>query len=77
MSPEAFERVIRDALADRDTRRRERLLDVEVYRAADAACVSTIMTAAGFDPPQTATRAARRGKRTAAANQATAFGGAV
>lgn len=77
MSPEAFERVIRDALAERDRQRRARLLDPETYRAADAACVSTIMMAAGFSPPEAAGKAIKRGRRAAAVNEAAAFDGAA
>jgi hypothetical protein len=71
---EDLERVIRDALDERDRQRRARLLDRDFYAVADAACVSTIMTAAGYDPPETAAKVIRRGRRAAADNQAAAFG---
>ena len=46
LSAEEFERVIRDALAERDRKRRARLGDPQVYAAADTSAVAAIMTAA-------------------------------
>ena len=63
VNAEELERVIRDALAERDRQRRDRLLDRAFYAVADAACVSTILTAAGFDPPAAAGKAVRRDRR--------------
>jgi hypothetical protein len=74
VNAEQFEQVIRVALGERDRQRRARLLDRDFYAVADAACVSTIMTAAGYDPPEAAGKAIRRGRRATADNQAAAFG---
>ena len=69
-----FEQLIREQLLERDKRRRARLLDPLVYREADDSCVQAIMRAAGFEVPDDTKKAVRRRGRTAAANQAAAFG---
>jgi hypothetical protein len=71
---EAFERVIREQLDERDRKRRARLLDRQVYAEADTSCVAAIMQSVGYDAPEAAVKAVTRGRRTAAVNEAAAFG---
>lgn len=74
VTAEAFERLVREQLAERDRQRRARLMDVTAYEAADSAFVAKVMEAAGFKVPEHAEKAVRRGRRAAAVNEAAAFG---
>ena len=71
MNSTDFETLVRGALAERDRQRRARLMDPVNYQAADSAFV--VMKAAGYDPPEHAAKAVRRGKRAAAENLAATF----
>ena len=74
MTPEELEALIRAELVKRDTARRARIGDPAAYEAADAACVSAIMEAAGYAPTEQAERQVRKGRRAARANEDKALG---
>jgi hypothetical protein len=74
MSPEQFEAVVRRALRERDSRRRARLGDPNVYALADQEAVTAIMGAAGYGEPDPA-RPVRKAARRTRANEDRAFAG--
>jgi hypothetical protein len=74
MTPEAFEQLVRDALAERDRQRRARLMDPMNYEAADSAFVAKVMQAAGYAEPEDTQQAKTRARRAARQNSTAAFG---
>jgi hypothetical protein len=71
VSAEELEAVIR---AERDRRRRARLMDPAVYAEVDQLCVNAIMRAAGYDVPDDAERPVRKARRARRDNEDAAFG---
>jgi hypothetical protein len=74
VTPEAFEAVVRGALAERDKRRKARLFDITEWAAADQALVDAVLEAAGYELPEDAGKAATRARRAAKKNTVAAFG---
>lgn len=77
MTRQAFEQLVRDALAARDKTRKARLFDADLMAAADSAFLTVVLEGAGYPaPPEVAAvaeKTAAKARRSRKKNEDAAF----